>query len=257
MDISVLQNGSQASLIMEPFPHMVIEPALPPAIYGQLSEEYPEPLIVGRGGYKMQPACRYFAHDALGEGKISPLWTSFLRYHTSEAFFRQAADLLAPALERRYPHQLEFIRNAGTTPRNMGKSDIELECQFVVNLPCEQTVRTIHIDNPRELYAVLFYMRHADDRSTGGDLQLYKRKGKTVDYRGVREADPEAIDWVKDIGYGANKVVMFLNTPQSFHGVSPRSDEPINRRYMNIISEIPKRKGTLFRTKTKPWFELA
>jgi len=103
--ISVLQNGASASLNMTPFPHVVIEPALA----GQV---------------------------------LSPLWRSFLEHHVSPAFYREATELIVPALKEWHPDRLDFIRRARTVARDMGKGDIDLDSQFVINLPSEKTSRS-------------------------------------------------------------------------------------------------------------------
>ncbi len=257
MSLSVLQNGSRASLTMEPFPHLVIEPALPGEVYEQLAVEYPESTVIEQGGHEHGFTCRYFGHQALGEKRISPLWASFVRYHASGEFFRKVVALLEPALERHYPRRLGFLQSATTTLREEGKADIELECQFVVNLPSRDTVRTIHLDNPRELYALLFYMRSAEDRAAGGDLELYENMGTSVRLHGKREVDPGHVRRVKEVPYATNKVVLFLNTAASFHGVSPRVGSARNRKYLNIIAELPRRtQGVVFSKRTTPWFDL-
>lgn len=239
---------------MEPFPHMVIEPALPSELYAQLARDYPEQSVIRQGGHESEFVCRYPAPRALADQHLSPLWTSFLHYHTSLEFFREAVELVVPALEKWYPERLHFIRRASTVPRGMGKGDIELETQFVVNLPCEQSVRTPHLDNPRELYAIFFYMRLEDDRSTGGDLEMYNRRVPSVRMHGRREASPDDLSLAKTISYGANKALLFLNTPVSFHGVSPRRAIERNRRYVNIIAEVSKIRNLLMRRKEKPWY---
>jgi hypothetical protein len=127
---------------MGPFPHLVIKPALPREVFDRLAREFPEDIAIGKGGHESERTCRYFARDALGEGKLSPLWQDFLRHHTSAAFFDEAVSLLLPALEAWYPERLDFISRAGTVPRGLGRGDIELETQFAVNLPCDETLRT-------------------------------------------------------------------------------------------------------------------
>ncbi len=253
VSVSVLQNGASAKLALEPFPHMVIEPALPKELYDQLARDYPEEAVIRQGGHESEFNCRYLAPKALAEGELSPLWRSFLEYHISPAFFREATGLILPALEKCYPDRLDFIKGASTVPRGTGKADIDLETQFVVNLPCEESVRSPHLDNPRELFAILFYMRPEGDLSTGGNLEIYDRRVPEVRIQGRREANREDLDLVETVSYGTNKVLLFLNTASSFHGVSPRREITHNRRYVNIIAEVSKNRDILLRRK-KPWF---
>lgn len=71
---------------------------------------------------------------------------------------------------------------------------------------------------------------------------------------GRREVSPQDLKLTMPIAYSANKAVLFLNTPQSFHGVSPRRGAQQNRRYINIIAEVSKCRDFLLRHKEKPWF---
>ena len=171
--VSVLQNAGSAALNMTPFPHMVIEPALPADLYAELARDYPEEAVIRQGGHESETNCRYFAAPALAGQDLTPLWREFLQYHTSPAFYREATELIMPALEAWYPDRLDFIRGARTVARDLGKGDIDLDTQFVINLPSEETVRSPHLDNPRELFALLFYMRPEGDDFDGrrpGDL---------------------------------------------------------------------------------------
>ncbi len=251
--ISVIQNGDSASLRMEPFPYLLIEPALPEDLYAELARDYPEQAVVRQGGHESETNCRYFAAAALAGQDLSPIWRSFLEYHVSPAFYREATELIMPALEKWYPDRLDFIRRAHAVARDMGKGDIDLDTQFVINLPCDESVRSPHLDNPRELFAILFYMRPEDDESCGGDLEIYDRRIPEVRMRGFREASPADLTLADTVSYGTNKVLMFLNTAVSYHGVSPRTGSGTNRRYMNIMAEVSKRRDLLLRRK-KPWF---
>ena len=256
MNLSVVQNGARASLALDPFPHAIIDPALPWDAYERLAAEYPEALVIEQERDEQGHTCRYRGARALREGRIPRLWESFVRQNTSTAFFRDLVALLEPALQRFYPERLPFLRSSTTALRQAGTADMDLECQFVVNLPSQETVRSAHLDNPRELYAVLFYMRSAEDDATGGDLELYEKVEAGVRYGPRREADPTQLRRVAQVPYAANRAVVFLNTPASFHGVSPRRGGTVNRRYMNIIAELPRKKGLLGRKKTTPWFEI-
>ena len=48
----------------------------------------------------------------------------------------------------------------------------------------------------------------------------------------------EAVNLIEEIEYKENRLVMFLNTPNSIHGVSKRSKTNCYRKYVNIIGEF-------------------
>jgi hypothetical protein len=115
------------------------------------------------------------------------------------------------------------------------------DCQTVMHTPVRTTTRSPHIDNPREIYAGLLYMPYSDDKSTGGEFQIYDSVADVQDVdmkkgRQIFEHDLGRV--VKTIPYKANTFVMFLNnSANAIHGVTPRVDPNIHRRSVNIIAE--------------------
>lgn len=255
MNLSVLQKATKADLNMDPFPHVVIENALPEPIYKQLLDEFPEQAVIDRGGLFDGHTHRLLAPDVINAKDVPGIWEEFFKFHVSQQCYREAIELLEPALASFYPEKLDAIRKARTAVRNVRNSDIELDCQFVLNRPNEDTSRTTHLDNPRELYAMLLYVRPPEDTANGGDLQIYRTRHDHVGMTGVREANPDDLEWVKDVTYAANKLVLFLNTPKSFHGVSVREPGNCNRRSINIIAELPKKKSW-FGNKKAEWYRI-
>ncbi len=240
---------------MDPFPHVVIENALPEPIFKQLLDEFPEQVVIDQGGLFDGHTHRLLAPDVLNAKDVPGLWGEFFKFHVSQECYRETIELLDPALASFYPERLDAIRKARTSIRNVRNSDIELDCQFVLNRPNDDTSRTIHLDNPRELYAMLLYVRPPDDTVNGGDLQISRMRHGQVGMTDNREASPNDLEWVKDITYAANKLVLFLNTPKSFHGVSVREPGNFNRRSINIIAELPKKKSW-FGIKKSEWFRI-
>lgn len=255
MNLSVLQKATKADLNMDPFPYVVIENALPEPIFKQLLDEFPEQAVIDRGGLFDGHTHRLLAPEVLGAKDIPGIWKEFFDFHVSDQCYREAIELLEPGLALFYPGRLDAIRKARTSVRNVRDSDIELDCQFVLNQPNKETSRTIHLDNPRELYAMLLYVRPPEDTVGGGDLQIYRMRHDRVGMTGVREANPDDLECVKGVTYAANTLVLFLNTPKSFHGVSVRERGNCNRRSINIIAELPKKKSW-FGAKKSEWFQI-
>lgn len=81
----------------------------------------------------------------------------------------------------------------------------------------------------------LFYLRHPDDDSQGGDLELYKYKTNNFKYYGQRFIQDKYIEKVKTIKYERNTLVIFLNSINSIHGVSNRSVTNHPRLFVNIL----------------------
>jgi hypothetical protein len=101
----------------------------------------------------------------------------------------------------------------------------------------ESSVRTAHIDNPKKIYNALLYCRDENDDSEGGDLALYRFKGKPG-FRDLRTALANRIEEVARIPYKANTLVLFANSVNSVHGVTPRKPTRHIRRYINFQVEL-------------------
>lgn len=195
----------------EPFPHVVIENALEPSYYDRLYKTRPSPQEIIRGRPYRENQ-RIDLPTELAVSTLHPLWREFCAYHASNEFFEKAKKVFG---------------------FRQGKAS--LRCQPGINTPTEKTsrVRGPHLDNPRELYAGLFYMPSDAD---GGDLEIYKWSG-TPKFHGKLEVDDGCVELVRTVKYRPNTYVMFLNTRDSLHGVTPRKSD--NFRFLvNVIADV-------------------
>ena len=229
----------------DPYPHVIIEDALPQDLYNKLAKEFPvehikehQPLLEGH-------THRYLAYDVLHLKKfpVSESWEKFFVEHTSQEYYDKIVDLFNVRSDK---------TNVKVAVRGVDKKagGLVTDTQFVVHKPYEAgTTRTTHIDNPQELYAGLLYFRQPNDKSTGGDFEIFdtpdvkrvlKRKG-----REVTEDTKKTL--VRTVKYEPNTFVMFLNTGQSVHGVTPRQDAEVERLSINIIAETRSKQNLLFK----------
>lgn len=233
MNLDVTQNVTSADLILDPCPYFHIRDALPWSLYDQLVAEYPEAHMMQDNKQYFQ-ARRYRQHE-IEPGTVSDLWREFIAYHNSREYKNRVLDLFEPAIAKYYPQYRDAWHSAGVSPRHLAlENSIEMEVQFVLNGMQDETVRTIHLDNSRELFAGLLYMRKDQDNSTGGDIQVFR---KTVDrpaFSGIREVNPAHVELAGTVPYRANTMILFLNTQDTLHGVTPRLGAQCVRRYINI-----------------------
>ena len=80
-------------------------------------------------------------------------------------------------------------------------------------------------------------MRDPNDDSIGGNLTTYSFKDKPSFY-GKSRVRKETVNLIEEIKYKENRLVMFLNTVNSIHGVSKRGNTNYFRKYINIIGEF-------------------
>ncbi len=232
MSLSVLQN--KPTLIVDPYPHIVIENALPIELYEKLDREWPEDQLLKTTPYDNGICYRLKADEMLKPNCVSDTWRQFCEYHTSKVFFDEVRQIFG-----QYIDALEGKLGA----RGWADKDASVwtDCQTVMHKPINTTSRTAHIDNPMEMYAGLLYMRYNNDHSTGGDFQIHEAKNKInkVDKSKGRQIFEDDLGPVTTtVPYKANTFVMFCNsTPNAIHGVTPRKDATMYRRSVNIIAE--------------------
>lgn len=256
---SVLENVTRDCVRNDPFPYLVVDDCLPQSYFDALAATYPSNDCVVDfcrendtrkfefDGDRAAQNCRYdiSSFQALAHPERLPEpWLDFIRYHTSRDFFLEASDLLRDEITSVYPTLEQTLgkpMDAFTTGvRNRSACDVSLDCQVGINTPATNTssVRRVHVDAGVELFAILLYFKHPDDDTAGGDLEIFRWKNprkKRFRRSEVEETDAEHVATVE---YKANRMVMFVNSQDSLHAVTPRTPSPHTRRLVNIIAEV-------------------
>jgi hypothetical protein len=105
--------------------------------------------------------------------------------------------------------------------------EFRLDCRILYseNKPSEEgyKIRGWHLDSGDKFLVGLWYFKHPDEEDCGGDLLLMNPTTKEF----------------KTIKYDKNVFVIFPNTLNSWHAVSPRKPCKYPRRYINILVESP------------------
>jgi len=266
--LSVLNKAAQAEKHLDPFPYAVIRNALPDDIFAGLSAAYPRiETIAGSGVLKNNTLYLKSAREVVDDPVYPAPWRAFFAYHCSRAFYLESLnfwreELRATHAAVEHTHGKNFddftcgMRRLGDrdNPENRAE-DIQLDCQFGVNSPVEHvtSVRGPHVDTRYKLFAAILYFRTDGDDSSGGDLEFYRyrdpalrfRPGEPIDAgfvnrcpaRALNRIEPAYVEKVTTFNYEPNTLVMWLNTPQSIHGVSPRARTRWPRRYVNFLGE--------------------
>ena len=221
----------------DPYPHVVIEDALPWDLYEQLEREWPEQQLLATQPHDNGICYRLKADSMLRPGLVSEAWRKFTEYHTSVKFYNEVKNVF-----KDYITDLPNVENT-LSPRGWDKGNdmIGTDCQTVMHSPIDFSSRTPHIDNPREIYAGLLYMPYPEDDSTGGEFQIHRSVGeiKRVNKNGGREVEiKNQGSIVKSVPYKRNTFVIFCNNSSaSVHSVSKRENATLHRRSVNVIAE--------------------
>lgn len=242
---SVLQNKANIQLRSSPFPYFIIDNALPWDLYNELNDTFPEYQKIiennmGLNEFKDNTAYRLNANQSLQRSDITESWKKFISYHTSYEFTNELFEIFKDSIKTIYKVSKEQLPNQNNIGvRFNGQNYFNTDCQFVINTPTSGDTSVIepHLDNPKEFYAGLLYMKELDDDSIGGNLTTHKFKGAPSFY-GKSRVRNDKVDLVEEIEYKKNRLAVFLNSPYSIHGVTKRSKTDFYRKYMNIIGEF-------------------
>ena len=234
----------------DPYPHVVIEDALPWDLYENLEAEFPEKTLLATDPFDNGICYRLKADKLLSLTFESGLWRDFAEYHTSAEWFNEVNELFKPYMPG-VLHKTFTEDDLGARGWADENKNIWTDCQLVMHKPIEErTTRTPHIDNPMEMWAGLLYMPYTDDQSTGGEFQIYSTQSSVqkVDKKAGRQIyDSDLGTVVKTIPYKRNTFVMFANnSPNTVHGVSLRQNATLNRRSVNIIGEFKRGYATMY-----------
>ena len=119
-NLSILQNFRSSMVVREPFPHFVIDNALPGDVYEALDRQYPSPEVIFANQSRNRPekqmlsnrrydiaAATVHANPALDLG----LWRDFVLYHSSQDFLDEILDKLGEFIALRHDWLLPKLRD--------------------------------------------------------------------------------------------------------------------------------------------------
>jgi hypothetical protein len=246
--MKTLLDGIKASQVFtEPFPHIVITDTLEDQLCTQLINEFPAIQTLSKDkSFTTNERFSYSTCEVLNDPNISPLWHEFIAAQSSPLFWNQIMRLFKHEILKLHP---SFEKDFGAIDQlkpgvrkidDFSTADVLLDAQICMNAPVLQPaplIKQAHVDRPQVVYAGLYYLRHPDDRSTGGNLEIYRFKGNQRHFKG-QYIDDQYIEWVKTVQYERNVLVLFVNSLESLHGVTVRSMTETPRCFVNLIGEV-------------------
>ncbi len=237
---SILHGVTSADVVPEPFPHVVVDGAVEADLYAELAASFPDcDVIVGDEPLENNTAYRMGCARILTDPRVPQCWRDFALHHTSGPFFREALAVFGRAIKGLYSDiDVEGLRTSirGYEPF----ADVALDCQLAWGSPVNRlsTSNGPHVDREVALFAGLLYMRLDGDDADGGDLEMYRFKGSERRYDALRFVDASLLEPVKRIPYAANRLVFFIHSPHSVHGVTMRSVTRWPRLHVNFLAEF-------------------
>ena len=237
---SILHKATAADVVREPFPHVVVDGALEEDVYAQLAASFPESdvLVDGRP-LENNSAYRLPCEKLLAEARVAQCWKDFVRLHTSASFFAEVMAIFGDALRELHPAL--SLAGARTSIRGVEPfADVALDCQPCWGSPVVQASSSApcHVDRQVALFAGLLYCRLPGDDAEGGDLEIYRFRGAERRYDELRYVPASLVEPVRRIPYAPNRLVFFLHSPHSLHGVTVRSETRWPRLHVNFLGEM-------------------
>lgn len=254
--MNALSGSRPEDVVERPFAHLVVHDALDQELLTELCESMPAIRgLAGRDWLRSNRRGNVPATAILSDDRFPQVWREFVGDHVGQDFLGDVVRVMGPSIAARYP---DFITRYGSlTELRAGirgdaegsAADVRLDALLGFNTPVRRRpsrVRGPHLDMPDKLFAGLLYLRDPDDDSTGGAFEIYEGDPLRVRHDHRLGVDDRALCLRATVEYERNTLVLFLNSPEAFHAVSPRRPTPHPRMFINFVGELA---APLFETK--------
>lgn len=262
--LSLLQRAKPDHVQRSPYPLLVLDDALPEPLYDELERSFPSTATMGIIEHKSNHRWNFNNSKACKNPFVATVWRDFLAYHSAQAFFDDIVSLFGELIRAVYPErfgngELQIMKAGARNIDAKGSKEILMDAIIAGNTPVKaaSSVRKTHVDSGDKLFSGLFYMRPDGYDAKGGDLTISRFKpefaaDKLANFKG-HYVDDQFVDVVETISYARNRLVLFINTLDSLHGVTVRQPTEHSRRFVNVIGEVdpplytlPDKDGKLF-----------
>lgn len=244
-NLRIFKKISGFEIFSDPFPHLVVKEAFPKSTAKILTNNFPiSQFSKNRDGNLRQDLSSFEVQSIVG---LEPLWKQLINYYSSPDFFFQVMEIFESYINGEIKELLINLSEDQIGRRNFKdlNKKVLLDAQISVNTPVINpgSVRKCHLDSPNKIYSGLIYFRQPYDDSDGGHLQICKWKdsiNETEKIKLYKEGLSEKYFEVsKQINYENNVLILFLNSINSLHLVTPRSQTNHHRTFVNLVAEAP------------------
>ena len=266
MNMSPLQNFQKKNFFLKPYPHLIIENALPLNLYDELCVKFPN---IDENLLKTDNTIHtLLSKEIQNNEKVDRLWKNYIKYYSSREFYEEALDIFCEKIINKYEDYFKTKEDLikltiaeNSEEQKEKNSDLYLSGNImyyseVINegLPKkdDKTKLRVHSDGPNKFLTSLMYFKDSQDKSgdMGGDLAIHHWRfplpfffkkiilAKNENFLNsiIRKFQFIFIGVSKIIKYEPNKFVMFLGSIDSLHSVTSREKRSPVRR--NVHSGV-------------------
>jgi hypothetical protein len=198
---------SKAGVASDPFPHAVIDDFLPEALFDELKRNYP-------GEEEFEPG-RTTNQSRQNFDSQNPKYEAFLTAHPAWAELAswirsgEGCQILVAPFRAHLARHGAVLRD---TDRTKGQLDI--------SRAGDGYVYNCHLERRDHIISGMLFMNEAFGGS-GGELLLYTHRQIRLGQTFETFPRDEDVEVVKRLTPRARQAVVFLNTSNAYHGVSP------------------------------------
>jgi len=230
----------------EPFPHAILDNALPTELYRELAET--KPTYTQIASPPPHPSNRRMpcsAHLFQILPHLPGVWKRFTARNTRPDATRHLAEVFAAHWHPHLPSRrfLETARYGLLGRDRFDDHEILCDARLEITSPvleAPSSHRTAHLDGPYRIFSALLYLRAPEDDSTGGGLEIFRWRSAPTPRAGALYTVPEdSVELVATIPYAANRLVVFPNCIDALHGAQVRGVTPHERSFVFITAERP------------------
>jgi hypothetical protein len=248
-----LRSGDSAEVRHDPFPLVILRPALDPEDYARLVEAFPS-----ASDFSEVPNYPYKLGLGRNHGRAqfekftttNPVWSRFRAAVESEAFIRDVVKFLgmnniAPRVGRGLDGPRKRLARAIADVRQGRLPQIgpRLTSRFEFSvLRADGGEVTPHTDAPRKIITIVLAMiREGEwDPAWGGALDMNRTRDPRYAFNWHNRAVPwEAVEIVDTVPFLPNQALIFVKTHNSLHSVRrmTQTGSPALRKSVTIVIE--------------------
>jgi len=253
-----------ATVFSDPFPHLIIEDFLPKELYLELQKLFEDQLFIDemkRSNLYSQSNQRvdiplfddsFFSYlsnyNNFYKTLLNKLLSDKLSYLIYKIFGENIVEHFVKGTRGKMStFDANKIRTKYRRASGIDLTEKSIDPTLYVNLNLgintrvfgkPSSARGLHIDALNKSIAAFLYCRPDNDNHPGGDLLLCKFKTNQPRYISHKLPDHNSCEASKLVKYKSNCLVIFMNSVNSLHLVTPRPPTSIERRFFVFTSEF-------------------